>query len=706
MAHFIRQHSITSSSSASGERTHHHRRRRSSLLTDNPTALFQEEPQSFAPASSTEDVLQRSSGDDGPNSTAALVDAGTKDALAWIAADTEPDQEPNEDKDADADEGSDRVSELHKQSKRQDKSSNSSLDVPKRPPLETRSSSASKFQSAARKISAARILSRRDVYEPRTPGIDARKVDLPDLHCEAVIQTVDCSKQAVEFGVYDATSLRSYLDRDRPDWAKLKWIHVNGLSWDVIKPLAIKYDLHPLAVEDLLHQSSVRSKVDYYRSHVFCNLISHRPMDNPDENDKHGSSDSVTSTSNAARKGSTHETPSANHLYGFHGSGTRNPDEERVVESNPKSRTNSDYGTASTSSVGIGSFATYTRKLGQAFANTKMPQESEERVLSHNTNGLSNRLNGVNFRSKRRRKTLNERTAARMTVAELTKDVKVHIHVEQLAIFLLRDNTIISFAQDPGPHPQISAIFDRISSSEELIRETEDASMVLQALLDVLGDQLLEIVDDFRAELTKLEAHVLSRPTMTDVRHLHVLSSQLLMLKSTIQPFQFVLQALRNQDEAKALATGSSRSDGEGQQPHKRVGFVSQEAKVYLGDVIDHVEGSLSSLDLFSDLAENLISFTLNGMSHASNAYLQGLSVLSVVFLPLTFLSGYFGQNFEDFPQIRGNVWYFWQIAIPTTFLTVGIFGWEYLNIVVASLGRVLLRTYHRILVNRRGRLD
>lgn len=126
-----------------------------------------------------------------------------------------------------------------------------------------------------------------------------------------------------------------------------------------------------------------------------------------------------------------------------------------------------------------------------------------------------------------------ERTAARWTVAELTKDVKVHIHVEQLSIFVLRDGTIISFSQDegefnvhfcllenhdtdprrpPGYHPEISSILDRIASPDDLIRESEDASMVLQALLDVVADEALEIVDDFREQLTALEARVLSRP--------------------------------------------------------------------------------------------------------------------------------------------------------------------------------------------------
>lgn len=147
--------------------------------------------------------------------------------------------------------------------------------------------------------------------------------------------------------------------------------------------------------------------------------------------------------------------------------------------------------------------------------------------------------------------------AARWTVAELTKDIKVHIHVEQMAIFVLRNGTIVSFSQDPGMsrlpahrvlvrregspsltctgyHPTFSSIFDRISSPEDIIRESEDSSMILQAMLDIVGDAMLEIVDEFRSvlgdatssqtkadativfayreQLTTLESHVLSRP--------------------------------------------------------------------------------------------------------------------------------------------------------------------------------------------------
>lgn len=134
------------------------------------------------------------------------------------------------------------------------------------------------------------------------------------------------------------------------------------------------------------------------------------------------------------------------------------------------------------------------------------------------------------------------------------RGTRAQIHVEQISVFLFRDGTIISFSQDSGYHHQISQLFERIQSRDDLLRDSQDASFVLQALLDVTADDALDIIDEFRDQLTNLESRVLSRPDMDDVRHLHILSSQLLLLKSTLTPLQLLLQALRSQDDAKAAA--------------------------------------------------------------------------------------------------------------------------------------------------------
>ncbi|BGP71250.1 hypothetical protein NBRC10513v2_004618 [Rhodotorula toruloides] len=119
---------------------------------------------------------------------------------------------------------------------------------------------------------------------------------------------------------------------------------------------------------------------------------------------------------------------------------------------------------------------------------------------------------------------------------------------------------------------------------------------------------------------------------------------------------------------------------------------------------MDHVDSVLSSLDLFSDLAENLIAFTFNNLSYSSNAYMQALSVVSIIFVPATFLSSYFGMNFSQGSFINDldkGVRLFWAISLPVTFVTVFLFGWGYLVEIASRARRDILRMYHQVEIRR-----
>ncbi|GAA6034503.1 hypothetical protein JCM8097_005361 [Rhodosporidiobolus ruineniae] len=640
-----------------------------------------------------------------------------------------------------------------------------------RPGLPHRSSS-ERLRSVARALEAANILSLSPTedWDTRPPGIDARRVDIPDLKCQCVVQVADWSMDRVEFSVLTnkegGGEVAEFLDRGRPEFAKVRWMHVNGLSWDVIKPLALHYDLHPLSLEDMLHHgssSSTRSKVDYFRQHLFVSLIVHRTLDQPaldlgmPEEVALGMARSTTKALKGRPTGDRHRSGHLREQFGFH---THRRDEEAIVESSTSlplpptassSSANGSYlatpvpslpGTATPVLPGPGSalnpksYAQYLRNLREAFKGVRRPKEETIRTLSHNRSGLSTRLRrgvgagtsrtktdqGAAKRQRHMQKEEEERAAARWTVAALTKDVKIHIHVEQLGIFLMRDGTILSFTQDAGYHRQISNLFERLQAKDDLMRDSEDASFVLQALLDVTADDALDIVDEFRHNLTTLESRVLSRADMEDVRHLHILSSQLLLLKSTLTPLQLLLNSLRAQDDAKAAAafrltgdsttrpnspaigTGAGGKGEGGVATPQRKGFVSPEAKIYLGDVCDHVDAVLSSLDLFGDLSENLIAFLFNQMSYSSNAYMQALSVISLVFLPATFLSSYFGMNFTTghfLDELDAGVSRFWTIVIPVSIATIVIFGWDYLAQVIRAMRRNLLRMWHRVQITR-----
>ncbi|BGP49160.1 hypothetical protein JCM10450v2_005043 [Rhodotorula kratochvilovae] len=611
--------------------------------------------------------------------------------------------------------------------------------VVERPGPHQRTSS-QKLAAVRAALAAANIISLHEDtdWETRPPGIDPRRVDIPSLKCRTVIQVTDFAAHRAEFSVLTNETLCDFLEQPRPEFAKVRWMHVNGLSWDVLKPLALHFDLHPLSLEDMLHSSSsssTRSKCDYYKQHLFCSVIVHRTLEKPAQsvNVPEETMGLGRSTTKALGKGGAKDR--SGHLreqFGFH---HHSRDEEAIVDSAPTALASASVstlgipglaaggggasnGAATPTAVHPKSYSQYRRNLREAFRGVKANKEGEDvRTLSHNRSGLSGRLRARGKNTKRMRRDEEERAAARWTVAALTRDVKVHIHVEQLSIFLFRDGTVISVSQDAGYHHQLSLLFERLNSRDDILRESEDASFVLQALLDVTADDALEIVDEFREQLTTLESRVLTRPDMDDVRHLHILSSQLLLLKSTLTPLQLLLQSLRSQDDAKAAAAAridpspaptraGSPTPGAGEEGRRvaRRGFVSHAARLYLSDVMDHMDSVLSSLDLFADLAENLIAFTFNNLSYSSNAYMQALSVVSIVFMPATFLSSYFGMNFSTgsfVGELDLGVHRFWEIALPVSIATVILFGWAYLVEIFSRARRDVLRMWHRAQIAR-----
>lgn len=85
---------------------------------------------------------------------------------------------------------------------------------------------------------------------------------------ECQITVVDFSDERMSKFELDNGGLVEFLQDPREEWVACRWINVNGLSWDVIKELGNKYNLHRLAIEDLMNTRG-RTKADWYSDHAF-----------------------------------------------------------------------------------------------------------------------------------------------------------------------------------------------------------------------------------------------------------------------------------------------------------------------------------------------------------------------------------------------------------------------------------------------------
>ncbi|KDN48125.1 hypothetical protein RSAG8_03141, partial [Rhizoctonia solani AG-8 WAC10335] len=222
----------------------------------------------------------------------------------------------------------------------------------------------------------------------------------------------------------------------------------------------------------------------------------------------------------------------------------------------------------------------------------------------------------------RRAKVANEKA-----IDELKKGFgRVHVEVASAWMFLLRDGTLISISQNAN-EPFGASVVDRLRVRDTVLRSSADASLLLEGLLDLVVDNAVEVVDKYHDVILRMERSILLKPNMNTVRGCEI------------------------------------------------TGYLSHQAKVYLADVHDHVEYIMSSLDMFTSIAENLINYTFNIVSYETNQVMRGLTIATVIFFPLTFLTGYFGMNFDRMPSVQQHSeTMFWEIAVPVMVVVIAAF--------------------------------
>ncbi|KAL5533783.1 hypothetical protein ACEPAG_243 [Sanghuangporus baumii] len=502
-------------------------------------------------------------------------------------------------------------------------------------------------------------------YIGAEPGVDPRRASAylhyGHIKQRCTIEVVDYSSVRASFGRMENRGFEEFmLDQSasqRESWVKVRWINIGGVSWDVISALALKYDIHPLALEDVLHQrgNQARSKADYYPRHLFIRILRHTlGSDNNEEDDRETVAPSITRLPRSTSPDVMHE---ANGGDDYSSATADWPDEKTLADSKLSTmrkgslrlrKTNSDLEQGKHETIRGGRYRL-------------TPLKSVNPVVLKNLRPLILRS------SSQRRK----RAAQAMSIEQLKRGERVNVDVIPFFIFLFRDGTVISINQRPEVDFTVP-ITTRLRQRDTGLRATADPSLLVQSLLDLIVDQALEVVDEYQSKILKLERDILIKPKMKTVRCLHIMSGDLTLHKRTLEPIKTLVYGLRRYDVDRCAALISSSGQ---EVPDKVEGFMTHKSKIYLADVHDHIDYIISSLDMFSGISENLINFTFNMASYEMNEVMRRLTLATIIFLPLTLLTGYFGMNFNRMWSVQNNSdLLFWEIAIPVMAVVIPIF--------------------------------
>jgi Mg2+ and Co2+ transporter CorA len=241
------------------------------------------------------------------------------------------------------------------------------------------------------------------------------------------------------------------------------------------------------------------------------------------------------------------------------------------------------------------------------------------------------------------------------------------VSAEQVSIFLTSDNTVISFFELSASDIE-RPIALRLSTPGTILRQSCDASLLVQAIIDAIIDLALPLTAVYSDVIGDLELDVLLDPSIKQSRSLYICISEINKMLTFLNPIDNIVNVLRDHvtDMRPEVAVSELRNPASGV-------IVTPLTHTYLGDVLDHCVIITETMQQIKRSADNLIDLIFNTISANQNESMKTLTVITIVFLPLTFLTGYFGQNFEPFDDLNKGILFFWKIAGPLIFLTITI---------------------------------
>ncbi|HEV8577807.1 MAG TPA: magnesium/cobalt transporter CorA [Thermoanaerobaculia bacterium] len=210
------------------------------------------------------------------------------------------------------------------------------------------------------------------------------------------------------------------------------------------------------------------------------------------------------------------------------------------------------------------------------------------------------------------------------------------LNIEQISFFLA-NNYVITFQEVPGD--SFEAVRERIRHGKGQIRRM-GPDYLLYALVDALIDEFFPVLETYGERIEELEDAVILHPEPSTLNEIHRIKRELLMLRRTAWPEREVINALQREEAH----------------------LIRPEIRVFLRDCYDHTIQVIDMIETYRDLASGLLEVYLSSASNRLNEVMKVLTIISTIFIPLSFIAGVYGMNFNtaksplNMPELN---WYF-----------------------------------------------
>jgi magnesium transporter len=218
------------------------------------------------------------------------------------------------------------------------------------------------------------------------------------------------------------------------------------------------------------------------------------------------------------------------------------------------------------------------------------------------------------------------------------------IDTEQLSL-VLGPNFMLTFQEKPGDF--FDGLRGEIRKGDPVMNRMGSDYLACR-IIDITVDNYFDVVEEFGEQIEAAEETLLASPDKTALQNVHSIKKQMMHLRRHVWPVREIISELNKRDSA----------------------LIKAETLAYFRDVYDRIFEIMDLIETTREMVSGLLDIYLSSMSNRTNEIMKVLTLVATIFIPLTFIVGLYGMNFEYMPELK-QVWGY--PAILTFMLAVAL---------------------------------
>jgi magnesium transporter len=216
--------------------------------------------------------------------------------------------------------------------------------------------------------------------------------------------------------------------------------------------------------------------------------------------------------------------------------------------------------------------------------------------------------------------------------------------VEQVSL-ILGQEYVLSFQEEGKPGDVFDPIRKRLRNGGGRLRK-QGADFLAYSLIDAIVDNYFVVLEQLGERIELLEEQLLNNPRPDTTQTIHHLRRELIFLRRSVWPLRELISAWQRSESA----------------------LISETTRIYLRDLYDHTIQVIDTVENLRDMLTGMLEIYLSSVSFKMNEVMKVLTIIATLFIPLTFIVGVYGMNFDFLPELH------WRWAYPVLWvIMIGI---------------------------------